>query len=289
MFSLAKVLFPVDYSEHSLGMARYAIPLAEHFKSEIILLHVLEPHYEVEHDTEDHRPLRELLSARREHAQQRVQAILSAELHCVPVRRAVLEGDIAETIIKSARAEKCALILMSSKGRGPFRRLLLGSITAKVLHDAPCPVWTGVHSADVPSDERLQFRRVLCAVDLNSHSANTLAWASQFAGEFKAKLWVVHVLPRLDSPGEGYYSRGWRMRIEDRAKREVEKLQRKVRSQGEVKLEAGDVAKSVCALAKRLRADLLVVGRGKVSSAGGRLPATTYAIIRQASCAVVSV
>ncbi len=79
------------------------------------------------------------------------------------------------------------------------------------------------------------------------------------------------------------------MRVEDRAKREVERLQRKVGSEGEVKLEAGDVAKSVCAMAKRLRADLLVVGRGKVSGASGRLPATTYAIIGQAPCAVVSV
>ena len=26
MFSLARTLFPVDYSEHSLGMTRYAIP-----------------------------------------------------------------------------------------------------------------------------------------------------------------------------------------------------------------------------------------------------------------------
>lgn len=289
MFSLAKILFPVDYSEHSIGMARYAIPLAEHFKSEVTLLHVLEPHYEVEQGTEDHRPLRELLAARREHAQQRVQAILCAELHCVPVRRIVLEGDIAETIIECARAEKCRLILMSSKGRGPFRRLLLGSITAKVLHDAACPILTGIHSIDAPTEDAINFRRILCAVDLNPQTANTLAWASQFAGEFKAKLSVVHVLPRLYSPGEGYFSRGWRMRVEDRAKREVEKLQRKVGSEGEVKLVGGDVAKSACALAKRLQADLLVVGRGKVSGANGRLPATTYAIIRQAPCPVVSV
>jgi hypothetical protein len=47
MFSLTKILLPVDYSEHSLGMARYAIPLGEDFKSELSLLHILEPHYAI--------------------------------------------------------------------------------------------------------------------------------------------------------------------------------------------------------------------------------------------------
>ena len=92
MFSLARTLFPVDYSEHSLGMARYVIPLAEHFRSEINLLHVLEPHYELERVTEAARPLRELLADRREQAQQRVRAILSAELHGVPVNVSVKPG-----------------------------------------------------------------------------------------------------------------------------------------------------------------------------------------------------
>jgi len=289
MFSLAKILFPVDYSEHSLGMARYAIPLAEHFRSEITLLHVLEPHYELERVTEDRRPLRELLADRREQAQQRVRAILSAELHGVPVKRTVLEGDAAQKIVEYAGSKKCSLILMSSKGRGFFRRLLLGSITAKVLHDAACPIWTGIHSIDVPPEETIRYRRVLCAIDLTLHSAKTLDWASQFAAEFKARLSVVHILPRLDVPGEEYFSRRWRRRVIDRAENEIEKLQRKVGSEGEVKLEAGDVSQGVCALAKRFRADLLVVGRGKGSGATGRFPATAYAIIRQASCPVVSV
>ena len=37
------------------------------------------------------------------------------------------------------------VILMPTHGYGPFRRFILGSNTAKVLHDADCPVWTGVH------------------------------------------------------------------------------------------------------------------------------------------------
>jgi nucleotide-binding universal stress UspA family protein len=289
MFSLARTLLPVDYSERSLGRARYAIPLAEHFKSELTLLRVLEPHYEMGTDTNAARPLRDLLAAWRQDVERRANAILSAEVHCLPVNRIVLERDPAQQIVEFAGSKKCDLIMMASKGRGPFRRLLLGSTTAKVLHDAACPVWTGVHTVSAPSVDSTSFGRVLCAIDLDPHSVKTLDWASRFASEFKPRLLVVHILPRLYSPGEGYFSRGWRSRAIDQAEKEVERVQRNVGHKGEVKLEAGDVPKTVCSVAKRTRADLLIVGRGNKRGASGRLPSTAYAIIREAICPVVSV
>ncbi|MFZ1139075.1 MAG: universal stress protein [Candidatus Sulfotelmatobacter sp.] len=97
MFSLARTLLPVDYSEHSLGMTRYAIPLAEHFKSELTLLDVLEPHYEMGTDTNAARPLRDLLAARRQDAERRANAILSAEFHCLPVNSKRQAGCIYTT------------------------------------------------------------------------------------------------------------------------------------------------------------------------------------------------
>ncbi len=46
---------------------------------------------------------------------------------------------------------------MPTHGYGPFRRFILGSVTAKVLHDADCPVWTGVHLEEAPPIERSRF------------------------------------------------------------------------------------------------------------------------------------
>ena len=43
MFPLKKILLPIDFSERCLGGARYAIPLVEHFHSELTLLHVISP------------------------------------------------------------------------------------------------------------------------------------------------------------------------------------------------------------------------------------------------------
>ena len=58
---------------------------------------------------------------------------------------------------------------MPTHGYGIFRSMLLGSVTAKVLHDAACPVWTGVHVEETPPNSAA-FERILCAVDLTDKS-----------------------------------------------------------------------------------------------------------------------
>jgi nucleotide-binding universal stress UspA family protein len=57
----------------------------------------------------------------------------------------------------------------------------------------------------------------------------------------------------------------------------------------EVHIEFGHVPDAICSHAGRMAADLLVIGRGHGSAAGGRLPTAAYAIIRDSPCAVVSV
>ncbi|MCX6622007.1 MAG: universal stress protein, partial [Acidobacteria bacterium] len=47
MFTLRRILLPIDFSERSLAAARYAEVLARRFQARLTLLHVLPPpHYE---------------------------------------------------------------------------------------------------------------------------------------------------------------------------------------------------------------------------------------------------
>jgi hypothetical protein len=43
MLPFKNILFPVDFSEHSCGAARYVEAFAGRFESELTLLHVIEP------------------------------------------------------------------------------------------------------------------------------------------------------------------------------------------------------------------------------------------------------
>jgi len=171
MRSFSKILLPVDFSERSVGAARYAQSLARHFQAELVVLHVLTPpNYEFGALEIAGSMLDELYRNRAEQASKELDAFITAELAGLKVRRMVLEGDPAKKIVDLARDEAADIITMPTHGYGPFRRFILGSNTAKVLHDADCPVWTGVHLEVVPALASLPFRSILCAVDLGPQS-----------------------------------------------------------------------------------------------------------------------
>jgi nucleotide-binding universal stress UspA family protein len=165
---------------------------------------------------------------------------------------------------------------MPTHGYGPFRRFILGSNTAKVLHDADCPVWTGVHMEDAPTAPSIAVRNVLCAVDLGQQSSKTLFWAARLAQEFGARLTLLHVT--ACGPG-----------INQAASEELRRLQGFVGSEADLETETGEPARVICAAAERLKADVLVIGRGSAAGVFGRLRTNAYAIIRQSPCPVVSV
>lgn len=273
----SKILIPIDFSERCLGAARFAIPLAERFRSEITLLHVEGPP-----GTDSD------LNAHREHSKKQLRDFLCAAFAHLDVKRVLRTGEPAAEIVAYAKNHNSDLIMMPTHGYGTFRRRLLGSITAKVLHDADCPVWTGAHLALGPPAEWIKPTTILCAVDANAESEKALAWASAVASELKAALRLVHVESRLESPGEGYYSEEYHDQVLAAVKRKMDELQQAAGTHVEVIVGVGGIAHMVCKTADDLKADLLVIGRG-VNAASGRLGLNTYGIIRESRCPVVSV
>jgi nucleotide-binding universal stress UspA family protein len=287
LFALTKILIPIDFSERCLGATRYAIPLAEHFHSEISLLHVLPPFGDSDGADVNGLTIGEIMTARRAKAQKRMDDFLNAALHHLRVKRILLDGDPARRIVEWGVRERPDLIMMPTHGYGPFRRMLLGSVTAKVLHDTNCPVWTGVHLEQGPPVEWSALGRIACAVDLSPSSEKTLDWAARLAGEFKAALSLIHIVPRLDSPGEAHYSYEYHRVVAEAANSRISQLQSRLGTNATVLLDAGEVSGAVCAAAARENADLLVIGRGLINAS--RLPTNAYAIIRKSTCPVVSV
>ena len=292
MFPIAKILLPVDFSERASHTVRFAVPVAERFHSEIVLLHVLPPHYEFGSVEMGSAILSDLIVERRRAAGQQIHDFLSAELSHLPVRRLLLEGDPAHEIVECARREQCGLIMMPTHGYGPFRRMLLGSVTAKVLHDAECPVWTTAH-LEAPAAGPAALKRILCAVDLKAGSAHALEWSARLAAEFAAALTLVHAIVELDPRLEGYhFSPEWRQFVVDAAETDIAALQKETGTRAEVSLTLGPAAEMICQEVRKTQADLLVIGRGAdagITGMVGRLTSAAYAIIRQSPCPVVSV
>ena len=282
MQSLSKVLLPVDFSERSLGAARYARFLADHFHSEITLLHSITPlPYEFGALEGGGAMLTEIYNDRAEQAEGELNRFLCAELAGCNVKRVLCEGDAAERIVEYAHTEKVGLIVMPTHGYGTFRRFILGSNTAKVLHDAECPVWTGVHLQDTPQNIPIAIRSILCAIDLGPQTCRTLTWAAAMQREFGATLKVIHAMACADDPAAGELERSIR--------EDVARFEKSARAEAELMLVAGDPCEVVCDAVDRTAADLLVIGRGSAAGGFGRLRTHSYAMIRQSPCPVVSV
>src|SRR5579862_2684132 len=147
MLELSKILLPVDFSEHGKDAARCAGALARRFGAQLIPLHVQQIYAPDIRDT--HGPIDTGWIATLENRlQHELDSYQELEWSGLNVKGTVITGDPACQIAEYAKRGKVNLIVMPTHGYGRFRRFLLGSVTAKVLHDVSCPVWTGVHLRD---------------------------------------------------------------------------------------------------------------------------------------------
>ncbi len=287
MFS--RILLPVDFSERAGQAARHAIAFAGRFHSRIVLLHVLPPHFEFGSVELGSAILQDLVAERLAHGTRAIAEYLKDEFAPFETERLLLEGDPAHEIVGCAQDHSCDLIMMPTHGHGRFRRLLLGSVTAQVLHDAHCPVWTTAHVEQIRSESVAAPRHIVCAIDLDGCAARTLGFAARLAAEFGARLTLVHALPYLDPRTEGYQlSPEWRRFTIAMSKEHIGALQKAAGTEAETVIEPGEVAKAVPATAARLQAELLVIGRSS-GRMFGRLTAHAYGIIRSSPCPVISV
>jgi nucleotide-binding universal stress UspA family protein len=285
MPSLAKILVPIDFSERSIGAARCALALAARFDSQITLLHVLlATPYGAGFEAAGGAMVDEWLRNRGTQAAQDLDSFLAGEWQGLAVDRIVIEGDPSAQIVDFAHRNASDLIVMPTHGYGPFRRFIIGSNAAKVLHDADCPVWTGIHMPESPSADQIAWRHILCAVDLGPQSERTLAWAAWMAQVCRSRLSLIHALAcTSESEGE------WRSHVRETVQEELLRVQTNLGSQADVLVEAGEPSHVICAAAARIKAGLLVIGRGSAAGVFGRLRTNAYAIIRQSPCPVVSV
>ncbi|HET8547898.1 MAG TPA: universal stress protein [Bryobacteraceae bacterium] len=291
MRELRRILFPVDFSERCRGAARHAAFLAGRFHAQLLLLHVVE--------TPVTRPgeldfgvlaFEADLQARTKRAADLIEAFSEPGFESLEIAREVASGDAARTIVRCATERSADLIMMPTHGYGVFRRFVLGSVTAKVLHDAHCPVWTGVHlERAAAATEPVSYARVLCAVDLSAASDRPLRAAVGFASVLGAELAAVHAVPGSEAVPDRFMDRELRMDlVQDARQRLAARLEQAGAPAATVIIEGGEPAKVIHAAALRHNAGVVFIGRGEHAGAG-RLRTHSYAIIRESPCPVISV
>jgi nucleotide-binding universal stress UspA family protein len=187
MITIRHILCPVDFSEYSANAVNHAIGLARWYDARLTLLHVVQTVGVV-----DLPPL-PLQDAERRKLDERLRAMCPSAPG-VTVEYRLHEGaDPPEGILAHAQAERADLLVVGSHGRTGFGRLLLGSVTEKVLRRAPCPVMVVPRAAaKTPPGTVPVLSSILCPVDFSKASVASLTLAMNLAQESNAALTVMH-------------------------------------------------------------------------------------------------
>jgi nucleotide-binding universal stress UspA family protein len=219
--------------------------------------------------------------------QSRLDQALISELDGLKVERIVDAGDPGFRIADFAHGHAVDLIMMPTRGLGIFRSLLVGSATSKVLHDARCPVWTAAHAeqqgtGDLPST-------ILCAVDGSAASGALLRWAAEFSTHVGAALKLLHVVGSITDWPSLESERALQEQVRRAAHAKIAALQASAGVQAPLRVAVGDLVATVAENASEEEADLILLGRGLLQSAMGRLRTHAYGIIQRSPCPVLSV
>lgn len=288
MGPISNILFPVSFSPSCVAMAPYVKrAMAVLGAARVSLIHVFDPasHSGFELYV---RPPAEIAAEHYAVARDRLNSFLADEFPVSECPRILATGEPASQIAEVAR-QGFDLIMMPSHA-GVFRRMLIGSTTAKVLNDADCPVHTTTHALTI-APRPPEHREYLCTIGLGENSERVLSYAHQLAQQAHVQLHIIHAVHSVD------YSLPLQLDLADRlqslerqrARERIDDLMQRVGVQAQVQIVAGPIKEALLEAARQFDADALLIGRGSQSGAEGRLRDLTYAIVRESPFSVVSI
>jgi nucleotide-binding universal stress UspA family protein len=136
-----RILFPIDFSDRCSEFGAYVAAVARRFNADVTLLHAIDlaplGYYGMDPAMTTAAAYAEIMVERRKNE---LESFLKIEFAGLPAKRVIERGEAGAVIAGYATSHATQLIMMPTHGHGPFRRLPVGSVTAKVLHDADCPV-----------------------------------------------------------------------------------------------------------------------------------------------------
>jgi len=265
MLPFKKILFPVDYSPRCRAIVPYVEEMIGHFSAQLTVVRAYtNTNWLKQVEEQEERQLQEFV----------VEAF--PKLH---VDSFLEEGEPGTAIDKVVRHQGTDLVMLSTHGFGFRRRLLLGSVTAKILHDVDGAVWTAAEVTAAGHPREIQYKSLLCAVDFSDETEAVLRAAAVFASSYQAQLSLIHV---VEAPPV-------MNRLTEEANDRLATWKQKLGIDAPHHVLNGVATEVVCGEAARQKSDLLIVGRGQIQGTLSRVWSRLYEIVRESPCPVLSI
>ncbi len=183
------ILCPTDFSKNATNAIRYAAALADGISARLIIMHVYDKPVMF-----SNAPLTRIAHASEQikiNAEKKINKLigqLKKSHKNVNYEMLLKDGLAAEKLLSVAGKLSVDLIVMGATGTSKIGRLLIGSTTARIIRDAPCPVLSIPRNASFKGISKIVF-----ATDLNEDNISSATMISLFAKKFDAEISFVFV------------------------------------------------------------------------------------------------
>jgi len=252
------LLLATDGSEFSEGAVGEAIKLAKKCSNRLTAISVIETNPELEAIAPQVTEKAE--KSAREHLEAVQARAKKEDVECNIIIRT--GEDSYKYIVDEAVKNKITMIVMGRRGRSGLKRLMIGSVTTRVIGHAPCNVLV------VPKAAKLEFRNILVATDGSNYSAVAATEAIGLAKQNNSALTVISVIPsELVTPMDIDFTVNQREFIAEKEMHEAEKNAKAVKEAAEKEgvfvkayILSGKPADAIIETAREKKADLIVLG-----------------------------
>jgi nucleotide-binding universal stress UspA family protein len=140
---LNNILIPVDFSDHSKIALSHASEIAQSYKAQLQILHIIEETMHPAFSLSGKSSIFDLIPGIEDDCRKRTEKMVNETVPPqVKYDVHIKGGSAASDIIRFAKENSTDLIVIATHGLTGLEHMLLGSVTEKVVRMAHCPVFT---------------------------------------------------------------------------------------------------------------------------------------------------
>jgi nucleotide-binding universal stress UspA family protein len=253
--SVKNILVATDFSSVSDKATAYAKALALNFRSSVEIAHIFDPSVVTSYvEAILGTPIKE----RRQLCQESLDKLQREFVDAgVEVRTTLQESHRPHSaLLKVADQHETDLIVAGTHSKWGLERLVLGSTAEELIRNSACPVLTVGPHAKLPPEGPLVFRTIVYATDFSGQAAKAAVFALSFAQDSGAHIYLCHISrtePGLEE----------KVALDARFKSALNRMIPESVFEWctpETVIRHGDPAENILELARRVDADLIVLG-----------------------------
>ena len=188
------ILCATDFSEFSNHTVDYGVALAKEFGARLIICHVIDlssvaiyGEFQLDPVAQQNRIV--------EDANTQLKELTGDQP--VAWEPLITVGKPADEISRAVEEKSIDLVVTATRGRSGFKRLILGSVTERLMRTVTCPllvVRSPEHELVNTADKEIKLKKILVGCDFSQDSDQAVKHGLSLAQEFQAELHLAHVI-----------------------------------------------------------------------------------------------